>query len=112
MVRKKSQKSKELESILAEAILGIQNKKYKSSYEAAKALGLSRNTVTIESYERLQMKSGQISVAFFSLNNYSYNNYNYNYNHSYNYNVKVLTYLLGKIGFHDLFKGILTYMLS
>jgi predicted transcriptional regulator len=46
MVRQKTQKSKELEALLAEAILGIQNKKYKSSYEAAKALGLSRNTVS------------------------------------------------------------------
>jgi transposase len=46
MVRKKSRKSEELEALLAEAILGIQNKKYKSSYEAAKALGLSCNTVS------------------------------------------------------------------
>jgi hypothetical protein len=46
MVGKKSRKSEELEALLAEAILGIQNKKYKSSYEAAKALGLSCNTVS------------------------------------------------------------------
>jgi biotin operon repressor len=46
MVHKKSRKSEELEALLAKAILGIQNKKYKSSYKAAKALGLSRNTVS------------------------------------------------------------------
>jgi len=57
--------------------------------------------LAIESYERLQMRSDQISVAFFSLNNYNYN-----------LNLKYLSYLLGKIGFRDSFKGILTYMLS
>jgi hypothetical protein len=51
------------------------------------------------------MKSSQISVAFFS---YKLNN-NYKLN---NYNLKFLTYLLGKSGFYNLFKGILTYVLS
>jgi len=63
-------------------------------------------------YERLQRRSDQTSVAFFSLNNYNYN-YNYNYNHKLNnLNFKYLTYLLGKSGSYDLFKGILTYVLS
>jgi len=57
-------------------------------------------------YERLQRRSDQTSVAFFSLNNY---NYNHKLN---NLNFKYLTYLLGKSGSHDLFKGILTYVLS
>lgn len=35
-----------MESRLAEAVLGVQNGKYKSSYEAAKELGLSKDTVT------------------------------------------------------------------
>jgi hypothetical protein len=61
-------------------------------------------------YGRLQMKSGQISVAFFSLNTYKLNNYKLN-NYKLNKNT-FLTYLLGKIGFHDSFKGILTYVLS
>jgi hypothetical protein len=55
------------------------------------------------------MKSGQISVAFFSLN---YNNSNNKHNNLNNLNLKYLSYLLGKIGFHDSFKGILTYVLS
>jgi hypothetical protein len=59
-------------------------------------------------YGRLQMKSSQISVAFFSLNSLNNNTYNNNLKLN-NYN---LSYLLGKIGFHDLFKGILTYVLS
>jgi hypothetical protein len=54
------------------------------------------------------MKSDWISVAFFSLNNNTYNN-NYKLN---NYNLKFLSYLLGKSGFYDSFKGILTYVLS
>ena len=64
--------------------------------------------LAIESYERLQMRSDQISVTFFSLNNYNYN-LNLKLN---NYNLKYLSYLLGKIGFRDLFKDILTYVLS
>src|ERR1700712_1487561 len=46
MVRRKSLEATELENRLAEAILGVQNKTYKSPYEAAKALGLSKRTVT------------------------------------------------------------------
>ncbi|KAK6591392.1 transposase [Botrytis cinerea] len=46
MVRRKSLKVQEMESRLAEAVLGVQNGKYKSSYEAAKELGLSKDTVT------------------------------------------------------------------
>ncbi|APA08975.1 hypothetical protein SS1G_02829 [Sclerotinia sclerotiorum 1980 UF-70] len=45
MVRRKSLKVQEMESRLAEAVLGVQNGKYKSSYEAAKELGLSKDTV-------------------------------------------------------------------
>jgi hypothetical protein len=56
------------------------------------------------------MKFGQISVAFFSLNYNTYNTYNNKNNLKLNnYN---LSYLLGKIGFYDSFKGILTYVLS
>jgi hypothetical protein len=60
------------------------------------------------------MKSSQISVAFFSLNNKTYNNtYNNNNLKLNNYNLKyLLSYLLGKIRFYDSFKGILTYVLS
>ncbi|APA15885.1 hypothetical protein sscle_15g106550 [Sclerotinia sclerotiorum 1980 UF-70] len=46
MVRRKSLKVQEMESRLAEAVLGVQNGKYKSSYEVAKELGLSKDTVT------------------------------------------------------------------
>ncbi|APA16038.1 hypothetical protein SS1G_10153 [Sclerotinia sclerotiorum 1980 UF-70] len=46
MVRRKSLKVQEMESRLAEAVLGVQNGKYKSSYEAAKELGLPKDTVT------------------------------------------------------------------
>ncbi|APA06010.1 hypothetical protein SS1G_01573 [Sclerotinia sclerotiorum 1980 UF-70] len=46
MVRRKSLKVQEMESRLTETVLEIQNGKYKSSYEAAKELGLSKDTVT------------------------------------------------------------------
>ena len=54
------------------------------------------------------MKCVQIGVAFTKAivhkpNKYKINNLNFN-----NLNFKFLTYLLGKIGFRDLFKGILT----
>ena len=41
MVRRKSLKAEELDIQLAEAVSGVQSGKYKSSYEVAKALGLS-----------------------------------------------------------------------
>ena len=58
------------------------------------------------------MKYVQIGVAFTKVaahkpNNYKLNNLNFN-----NLNFKYLSYLLGKIGCHGLFKGILTYVLS
>ena len=46
MPRQISQKAREREALIAEAVLGVQLGTYKSCYEAAKALGLSRNTVT------------------------------------------------------------------
>jgi DNA-binding NarL/FixJ family response regulator len=45
MVRYKSQKAQELDIQVAEAVLGVQSGKYKSSYEAAKVLGLCEKTV-------------------------------------------------------------------
>ena len=45
MTRQKSVKAQEREALILEAILGIQLGTYKSSYEAAKALGLSRHTI-------------------------------------------------------------------
>ena len=47
MVRCKSQKAQEFENKIAEAVLGVQIGKFKSSYEAAKVLGLNKNTVAI-----------------------------------------------------------------
>ena len=41
MPPQRSSKAKEREALIAEAVLGIQLGTYKSSYEAAKALGLS-----------------------------------------------------------------------
>ena len=46
MVRQKSAKAAEIASLLKEAVLGVQTRKYKSSYEAAKQLGLCKETVT------------------------------------------------------------------
>jgi hypothetical protein len=46
MVRRKSQTAAQCDIRVNEAILGIQSGKYKSSYEAAKQLGLSKTTVT------------------------------------------------------------------
>ncbi|KFY97431.1 hypothetical protein V500_02065 [Pseudogymnoascus sp. VKM F-4518 (FW-2643)] len=45
MVRQKSVKAQELEIQLAEAVLGVQTRKYKSSYEASKAIGISKDTI-------------------------------------------------------------------
>ena len=45
MTRQKSQQAKELDSLLAEAVLGVNSGVYKSSYAAAKVLGLRPNTV-------------------------------------------------------------------
>ena len=45
MPPQRSSKAKEREALIAEAVLGVQLGTYKSSYEAAKALGLSRDTV-------------------------------------------------------------------
>ena len=46
MVRQRSLKAQENNSRLAEAILGVQTRKYKSSYNATKQLKLSKATVT------------------------------------------------------------------
>ena len=45
MVRRKSRTAQELDVLVTEAVLGVQSKKYKSSYAAAKALGLCKDTV-------------------------------------------------------------------
>jgi hypothetical protein len=45
MVRRKSLNALELDTKVAEAVLGVQQGLYKSSYAAAKALGLNKNTV-------------------------------------------------------------------
>jgi hypothetical protein len=45
MVRRKSLNALELDTKVAEAALGVQQGLYKSSYAAAKALGLNKNTV-------------------------------------------------------------------
>jgi stage V sporulation protein SpoVS len=47
MVLKKSQKAQEFENKIAEAVLGVQTSKFKSSYQAAKVLGLNKNIVAI-----------------------------------------------------------------
>jgi hypothetical protein len=45
MMCQKSQRAKELNSLLEEAVLGVNSRVYKSSYAAAKALGLRPNTI-------------------------------------------------------------------
>ena len=46
MVRRISSNAAKLDIRLAEAVQGVKSGKYKSSYEAAKVLGLNRDTVT------------------------------------------------------------------
>ena len=46
MVRRKSQTAAEIDTLVTQAVLGVQSGLYKSSYEAATLLGLSPNTVT------------------------------------------------------------------
>ncbi|ODQ76002.1 hypothetical protein LIPSTDRAFT_335551 [Lipomyces starkeyi NRRL Y-11557] len=46
MVRRKSLTAEDLDSRVTEAVFGANSGRYKSSYEAAKQLGLSRDTVT------------------------------------------------------------------
>lgn len=45
MVRQKSAKAIEIASLLEEAVLGVRTGKYKSSYEAARQLGLCKETM-------------------------------------------------------------------
>ena len=45
MVRRKSQSAVALEALLDKAVQGVQSRKYKSSYEAAKHLKLNKETV-------------------------------------------------------------------
>ena len=45
MVRRRSQKATENDKLVEEAVAGVLSKKYKSSYEAAKVLGVNRKTV-------------------------------------------------------------------
>ena len=53
MVRRESLKAAETQSLLAEAVLGVQIRKYKSSYEAAKQLGLYKETIVCRVNRRL-----------------------------------------------------------
>src|SRR3982074_2907219 len=46
MVRRKSQTAAEIDALVNEAVLGVQSRLYKSPYEAAKKLGVSKDTVT------------------------------------------------------------------
>jgi hypothetical protein len=46
MVRRKSLEASQLDTLVDQAVLGVQSRLYKSSYEAANLLGLSHNTVT------------------------------------------------------------------
>jgi hypothetical protein len=46
MVRCKSQTTAKLDTLLDQAVLGVQSGLYKSSYKAAKQLGLCKDTVT------------------------------------------------------------------
>ena len=45
MVRRKSLAATALDTRLEEAVLGVQTRKYKSSYEAGKILRLSKETI-------------------------------------------------------------------
>jgi hypothetical protein len=57
------------------------------------------------------MKCIQTGVAFTKVVAYKAS-YKLNKLKLYNFNFKFLSYYLGKIRFHDSFKGILTYVLS
>ena len=46
MVRRKSKSAAELDTLVTKAVLGVQSGLYKSSYEAVKVLGISKDTVT------------------------------------------------------------------
>ena len=46
MVRRKSQTAAEIDALVNEAVLGVQSRLYKSLYEAAKKLGVLKDTVT------------------------------------------------------------------
>jgi hypothetical protein len=46
MVCRKSQTAAEIDALVNEAVLGVQSRLYKSLYEAAKKLGISKDTVT------------------------------------------------------------------
>ena len=46
MVRRKSLNAAQIDSQVTQAVLGIKSGLYKSAYEAAKVLGLPRNTIT------------------------------------------------------------------
>jgi hypothetical protein len=46
MVRRKSQTAAEIDALVNEAVLGVQSRLYKSPYEAAKKLGVSKDTMT------------------------------------------------------------------
>ena len=62
MVRRKSANAAELDIRLAEAVQGVKSGKYKSSYKAAKVLGLNRDTVTRRvngSLSRIQARYAQ-----------------------------------------------------
>ena len=46
MVRRRSKNAVEIDSLVTKAVLGVQSGLYKSSYEAAKVLEISKDTVT------------------------------------------------------------------
>jgi len=46
MVRQRSKNAAELDTLVAKAVLGVQSGLYKSLYEAAKVLEISKDTVT------------------------------------------------------------------
>jgi hypothetical protein len=46
MVHHKSQTTAKLDTLLNQAVLGVQSRLYKSSYKATKQLGLYKDTVT------------------------------------------------------------------
>jgi hypothetical protein len=46
MVRRKSQNASQIDNQVAQAVLGVKSGLYKSSYKAAKLLGLYRSTIS------------------------------------------------------------------